>query len=278
MKVVRHHTASKFLDRAGAWLESAEAENNLILGIAAYFRSYIGQLTVEPYFLTLEASGAILGAALMTPPRRLLLTTMPDPAVTTLADFMLAETVTVPGALGPRFETRLFTDYWRSRTGRLCHARMSGRIYTCETVAPLKHAPGRLRPATNDDEPLLSEWCVQFCLDARIEDETVYFKARLPSKTADGSLFIWENDDPVAMAGLERETAHGIAISWVYTPRHLRRSGYATACVATLTQRILNGGKKFCCLYTDLANPASNSIYQKIGYRPVCDVQDWIFE
>ena len=125
---------------------------------------------------------------------------------------------------------------------------------------------------------LLSQWCIQFCSDARIEDETVYFKAQLPSKIADGSLFIWENDDAVAMAGLEHETARGIAISWVYTPAHVRRRGYATACVATLTQSILDGGKKFCCLYTDLANPASNSIYQKIGYRPVCDVQDWIFE
>ena len=82
----------------------------------------------------------------------------------------------------------------------------------------------------------------------------------------------------VAMAGLERETARGIAISWVYTPAHLRRHGYATACVAALTQRMLDNGKSFCCLYTDLANPTSNSIYQKIGYRPVCDVQDWIFE
>ncbi len=278
MKVVRHNAPSDFLDRAGAWLESAEAENNLILGIAAYFRSYIGQVRVEPYFLTLEDSGAIVGAALMTPPRRLLITTMPDTAVTTLADFMLAETVTVPGALGPKSKARLFADYWTSKTGRLCHARMSERIYTCETVTPLKHAPGRLRPATNDDEPLLSQWCMQFCLDARIEDETVYFKARLPSKIADGSVFIWENDDAVAMAGLERETARGIAISWVYTPAHLRRHGYATACVAALTQRMLDNGKSFCCLYTDLANPTSNSIYQKIGYRPVCDVQDWIFE
>ena len=278
MKVVRHNAASDFLDRASAWLETAEAENNLILGIAAYFKSYVGQVRVEPYFLTLEASGAIVGAALMTLPRRLLLTTMPDPAVTTLADFMLAETVTVPGALGPKSETRLFANYWTSRTGRLCHARMSERIYTCETVAPLKHAPGRLRVATTDDQTLLSQWCIQFCLDARIEDETVYFKARLPSKIADGSLFIWENDEALAMAGLERETARGIAISWVYTPAYVRRRGYATACVATLTQSILDGGKKFCCLYTDLANPTSNRIYQKIGYRPVCDVQDWIFE
>jgi len=141
----------------------------------------------------------------------------------------------------------------------------------------MNYAPGRLRPATRDDEPLLSEWCVQFCLDARIADETVYFTARLPNKIADGSLLIWEDRQAVTMAGIERETAHGIAVSWVFTPAHLRRRGYATSCVATLTQRMLDAGKKFCCLYTDLAKPTSNSIYQKLGYRPVCDVQDWIF-
>ncbi len=80
------------------------------------------------------------------------------------------------------------------------------------------------------------------------------------------------------MADLGRETAHGFSLSLVYTPRHLRNKGYATSCVAELTKRMLDSGKKFCCLYADLANPASNSIYQKIGYQPVCDVQDWVFE
>ncbi len=30
-------------------------------------------------------------------------------------------------------------------------------------------------------------------------------------------------------------------------------------------------------LFTDLSNPTSNSIYQKIGYRPVCDFTEYIF-
>jgi len=57
----------------------------------------------------------------------------------------------------------------------------------------------------------------------------------------------------------------------------LRGRGYATSCVAALTTRLLDSGKTFCCLYTDLSNPTSNSIYQRIGYRPVCDTQLWKF-
>jgi uncharacterized protein len=278
VQVIRHKTATNFLESAGHWLEQEEAKNNLILGIATFFKSYSGPLKVQPYFLTAEDNGSIVGAALMTPPRRLLITTMPDSAVSALAEFMFAEAVLVPGVLGPTTETKRFTDYWASRTGKVCRPKMSERIYVCKTVVPPTYATGGLRPATMDDQALLSVWCVQFCLDARIEDETAYFKAQLPRKIADQSIFVWENDETVSMVALERETAHGIAISWVYTPSHLRKHGYATSCVAALTQRVLDSGKHFCCLYTDLANPTSNSIYQKIGYQLICDIQDWLFE
>ena len=33
--------------------------------------------------------------------------------------------------------------------------------------------------------------------------------------------------------------------------------------------------KRFCCLYTNLANPTSNRIYQAIGYEPIGDVVDY---
>jgi uncharacterized protein len=278
VQVIRNKTAAEFLARTKPWLEKAEAKNNLILGIAAYFASCAGQLKGSPYFLTVEGNGTIVGAALMAPPRRILLTRMPHPAVTLLADYLLEGAASVPGVLGPKAEAKLFANYWTSKTGRSCHLKMSERIYACEKVIPPVHAFGQLKPAKEVDQALLSDWCEQFCIDARIDDETVYFKAQLPRKLADQSIFVWETDEAVSMAAIERETAHGVAISWVYTPRHLRNKGYATACVAALTQRMLDSGKQFCCLYTDLTNPTSNSIYQKIGYQPICDVQDWIFE
>jgi predicted GNAT family acetyltransferase len=69
-----------------------------------------------------------------------------------------------------------------------------------------------------------------------------------------------------------------MTVSGVYTPPELRCKGYATSCVAELSRNILQSGKKFCMLYTDLANPTSNSIYMKIGYWPVCDSVQHTFE
>ena len=76
------------------------------------------------------------------------------------------------------------------------------------------------------------------------------------------------------MALQTRPTQHGIGVGGVYTPPELRRRGYASSCVAALSQRLLDAGFEYCTLYTDLSNPTSNDIYQQIGYRPVGDVQE----
>ena len=178
MKVIRYKTATEFLERACAWLELEEVENNLILGIVSYYASYSGELKTQPYFLTIEDEGAILGAALMAPPRQLLTTFMPDGAVIELADYLLSLSAPVPGWFGPSSKAELFAKYWIGRTGQACRLRR-----THSAVLPLTYLPGRLRPATADDQTLLSEWCVQFCLDAGIEDEITFFKARLPAQT-----------------------------------------------------------------------------------------------
>lgn len=40
---------------------------------------------------------------------------------------------------------------------------------------------------------------------------------------------------------------------------------------------LLDRGLRFCFLFTDLANPTSNSIYQRAGYEPVYDVDQYAF-
>jgi predicted GNAT family acetyltransferase len=63
----------------------------------------------------------------------------------------------------------------------------------------------------------------------------------------------------------------------VYTPPEYRRRGYASASVAALSQSLLNQGHQFCFLFTDLANPTANHIYQDIGYQPVGDWHQYSF-
>jgi predicted GNAT family acetyltransferase len=80
------------------------------------------------------------------------------------------------------------------------------------------------------------------------------------------------------MCGTSRSTPNGSRIGPVYTPPDLRRRGYASAVVAAASQAQLDAGARFCFLFTDLANPTSNRIYQAIGYEPVRDVEVYTFE
>jgi predicted GNAT family acetyltransferase len=88
---------------------------------------------------------------------------------------------------------------------------------------------------------------------------------------------LWDDGGPVSFAAFGNPTPNGIRIGPVYTPPELRRRGYASALVAELSTRLL-ADRRFCFLYTDLANPTANKIYERIGYQRVCESAEIVFE
>ena len=90
-------------------------------------------------------------------------------------------------------------------------------------------------------------------------------------RIATGEIYLWEDTQPRAMAARARPTRGTVAVNAVYTPRGAREHGFATAAVLHLSRLLLAEGFRMCVLFTDLANPTSNSVYTRIGYAPVCD-------
>jgi predicted GNAT family acetyltransferase len=96
--------------------------------------------------------------------------------------------------------------------------------------------------------------------------------------SGDGGFLLWvDGGETVSVSGWGGPTPNGIRVGPVYTPPELRGRGYATALVAELSQSLLDGGRSFVFLYTDLANPTSNAIYERIGYRMVCESAEIAF-
>lgn len=94
-----------------------------------------------------------------------------------------------------------------------------------------------------------------------------------------GGLLLWvDGGEPRSMAAAMGSTPNGDRIGYVYTPPELRGHGYASAITAALTRRILESGRRFCFLYTDVANATANAIYPRLGYRAVGEVVDLVFE
>jgi predicted GNAT family acetyltransferase len=157
---------------------------------------------------------------------------------------------------------------------------MSSRIFRldAEPVPPFE-IPGRAREATAADRDLLIAWADAFTVEAAPENASVDNSAPIDARlNLGGLLWLWEDGgEPGAMAWITPPVAGMARINAVYTPPALRGRGYASGCVAAASRHAQTGLQSTCMLYTDLANPTSNKIYQALGYRPVADVQEWVF-
>ncbi len=281
MQLSHYESAATFLSRAQTWLEQEEATNNLILGIAVRLAEHPERIKTPPFLATVEAEGEPVTAAVMTPPHRVILYSAAgaDPApLRLILDDLRAGGWHVPGVMAPSATSTAFAQLWSDVTGQPHRAALSERAYELRRVIPPAAVDGALRPATKADLPLAVAWANNFMRDAGLPGTAENAQEIAEQRIADRDLFLWDDGGPVSMAAKTRHSTHGVVVSLVYTPRELRGRGYASACVAALSQQLLDAGWKFCALFTDLANPTSNDIYQRIGYRPVCDFQEYDFE
>jgi predicted GNAT family acetyltransferase len=271
MIVRRHANAQEFLARAESFFLSSEPENNLMLSAG------LGK-TTDAYFATVEDGGDVIASALRTPPRKVILSRARTAAVAPLVADLLDRYPDLPAVLGPEPTVREFVREWSARTGAQAVEGMNHRLYQTTRVIPLRRRPsGRFRIAEERDVPILTEWAKSFVAEVNLLDH-IEAERVTRRRLEEGTLFVWEDEELVSMASWAGRTPHGVRVGFVYTPDALRGRGYASACVADLTEQLLASGLRFCCLITDLANPTSNSIYQRIGYEPVCDLTDFVLE
>jgi hypothetical protein len=266
VRVERLIGVDEFLCQVGAFLLEDEALNNLVFGIAGTIRAD-PSVYPERAFWVVKDGDRVVGAALRTPPYNLVLGTMTDGAVEALADAVSDDDL--PGVVG----LRPGVDDFAHRLSDAPRLQIEHGVFVLEQVAEVS-STGRRRPAEERDRDLLVTWLRAFAEEALPADaverggEEDAVDGRLRASHA--GLDVWEDGgEVVSLAGWGGPTPNGIRIGPVYTPPEHRGRGYATALVAELSQRLLDQGCRFCFLYTDLANPTSNAIYERIGYLRV---------
>lgn len=285
MELRRFTAVDDFLDGAGPFLAAREAEHNLILGVAANVRDTPESFDGSPYFAAVVERERVVAAALQTPPFQLVLSEIDDPAA---IDLLARDVVDrdLPGALGPVDHVRAFVAARTAAGGPPGHLHLSERIFRLARVVPPQAVPGRARIAVPADRSLVVAWLEAFMLEALGEadaDEVSDLTDRWLGRRG-RTLYLWEAGEAgdggqvVSLAGAGSLTPTGVRIGPVYTPPEARNQGYASALVAAVSQAQLDAGRRFCFLFTNLANPTANHIYQTIGYEPIRDVDAWRFD
>ncbi|MBW4672625.1 MAG: GNAT family N-acetyltransferase [Desmonostoc geniculatum HA4340-LM1] len=279
MKVYRFQSATEFYARVKDYLLNQEGLHNPQLGISHTLIENPERFEEKPYLATVEINGDIVAVAMRTPPRPLLLSQIKDfQALELLAQDLSISYPSLPGVNAPTDEAQAFTLVWHSLTGQSYQFKLALGAFKLEKVKPISQVAGAgyLRLAAEDDRELLKNWYEAFSLEAlgEIESDTERWVQRVLHQ---GTAYLWQDEVAVSMACHVGNTPNGARISIVYTPPEYRRRGYASASVAALSQTLLDRGNRFCFLFTDLANPTSNHIYQEIGYQPVGDWHNYSF-
>ena len=273
MNVRRLADPNAYLKAVSTLLTADEARHNLMLGILATLRDHPSFYPQYRLWLA-EDAAAIQGAAVRTPPQNLVLARpRDDGALEALAHGIDDE---LPGVIGALPEADAFAAFWSDRTATTPVTHRGQAIFQLDRVDRVSGVAGRMRDAETADRPILIEWWGAFAQEALGETATEAEVTREIDHRLDADaagIVLWEDGEAVSFAAYGNPTPNGIRIGPVYTPPERRARGYASALVAELSKRLLTA-RRFCFLYTDLANPTSNKIYEQIGYRRVCEAAE----
>lgn len=267
MQVMLVNNAEEFLSRARPYLEKDKVTHSFILSLA---EKYV--MSGKPvHRAILAVDGDVQLAAMQTEADRALIVSDGNPrAVSALVQYLKQHKIALPGIYGLALVVEQFSSEMEAKV----KTKTGLRLFQLRRVIPPKPPEGSARFANPMDLDTIMQWQKEFYVEA-VPHDPVMSDENLRKYLADSinqkQWFIWEvHGKPVCMVGSMRETEIDRWIAPVYTPLHLRGKGYGSALTAYVSQFILDSGKT-AMLNTDLANPTSNSIYQKIGYEPVAD-------
>jgi GNAT superfamily N-acetyltransferase len=280
MEVVPHADAGAFTRLARPLLEADPLRHTSVLTVLDSVRR--GASTPAD-MLTVRDGDAVVGALLRTVDRPALVSGVPPRCAAAVVDALVELGIDPHGAQGPRAAAEAFAAAWTARTAARTEIVMRTRLFALEELMPRVGVPGSSRVVAPDDEAaigVLAAWREAFGVEmghgGAFAEQRPHALVRAQAATA-GEL-LWEVDGaPVAQAAARAVTAGMSRIGPVYTPPEHRGHGYAAAVTAAAARWALDHGARYVLLYTDLANPTTNRLYPRLGFRPRYDALELRF-
>jgi RimJ/RimL family protein N-acetyltransferase len=224
--------------------------------------------------LTVEQDGHAVGTAFRTPPWPLAVSALPVEHHHAVITHLLREGIDPGGFTGPRDTADPITARWTAATGQRVQHTLALRLHRLGRFRAPRECPGAFRWATEHDTTWLGDWWGRFEAEANGGGAPGFdgrAQVRRAFATGSRAFGVWTDPagEPVAVAAMSAPL-HGMTrISVVYTPPEHRGRGYGARVTAEVTRHAWDTGLRDIVLFTDVANPVSNAIYLRMGYRPL---------
>jgi len=271
MTVVFHADPEAFARAARPVASRSPCSEAFVAIWCAGFRRHPPEPGVPWFFATAEVDGA-RALAMQLGPNPVLLE-HGDPAAVRAIAYALADAGhAVPGVHGGEDACAAFADVWRERYGRVTAERVRLRHHVLDKVSPVVSPPGAMRVAEAGDRAWLVDALDAFIDEAKVPPAPQGTERMVEQRVADRRFRVWDHGGIVAFLGAHLVEGGYARIGPVYTPKARRARGYATALVAAASRELIERGARRVFLTTDVANPVSNAIYARVGFRPVDDM------
>jgi hypothetical protein len=275
MPLTRHSDPDAFLAAAAPMAARGQASASFFTGWAHAMKRTPPAADERIYLATVR-DGATYGVAIRRDDGPVIIGQSDAAAATAFAADLARDSAGLQGVVGALRAAEAFAQRWHELTGRTRRVRVRLRQHALTTVNDLPVAPGAPRTATAADTEWLLEGQSAFVAEVGLPDPPERMRTLLPKRVLRGEYRIWDHDGRVAFAGFSDAAPDFARIAPVYTPPECRGRGYATSLVACMSSELLARGKRRLFLTTDIANPTSNAIYARIGFRAEND--DWHFD
>ncbi len=259
------------LERAREFLEADPVANNVFLTLL----NLPDSRRVESRYVVACEEDSVVGVLFQSPVTFMAtITAMTGRVVEAVVRAVAAEPPGLPSVVGEAGSAALLAGQWTETTKSAAVPDQGQRVYEVSEVNPPSGVQGEFRRAEESDGALITDWLVAF---GRRVGEPVHSPDEVATRRiAAGEFWLWDHNGAVSMAAMTQAVAGVARVQAVFTPEDLRGRGFASACVASLSNLVLDSGSR-CILYTELGNPISNSVYRRIGYRAVSEIVRYKF-
>lgn len=209
---------------------------------------------------------------------------MPDDAARALARALHERGEEVGGVNGALPAVQVFAEETARLGGGTAEVGLHMRLFELGDLVEPEPVAGELRPVLAEEVELAHHWLELFMADADEQagrprgssPHEAPTLGDLARRVAAGGYWFWvDGERPVNLTVGSAEAFGVSSVGPVFTPVESRGHGYASAAVASVSRLLRDRGARVC-LFTDQANPTSNRIYQRLGYRPVTDTANLV--
>jgi predicted GNAT family acetyltransferase len=272
MRVHATDDVEEYAAAAEAFLAADPCARNVLLTVMDIVRTVPSTYSAPASFWWITDGESVVGAASWTPPHGLLVSAIPPEAVpglvTAARERATALGIRLGGVVGPASSARAVAAAWTAATGDAIETDRSILLNELDSLTEVARPPGTRRPAVAGDLGMIAAWLDDFSAESEHVAPSDSL-AVADHMVRSGHVDLWEVGGCVVCLVAHRDAAGVVRIGPVYTPPEHRNRGYARWLTYEVTARALEQpGVDRAMLFTDAANPVSNSIYRQAGYQP----------